>query len=91
MTRLNLILVLALVACALGVVAATHQSRKLFQEIEREQGRTRQLEVEFGQLQLEQSTWASHARIEQVARGRLHMKEPAPAQVLPVNKTETAN
>ena len=64
MLRLNSALAALIVASALGVVAAQHQSRKLVTEIEREQGRTRALEVEFGQLQLEQSTWAAHARID---------------------------
>jgi cell division protein FtsL len=45
-------------------VAANHNARKLFTQLEREQGRMRDLEVEWGQLQLEQSTWAGHARIE---------------------------
>ena len=42
------------------------------------------LEIEWGQLQLEQSTWAAHARIEKVARERLHMKPPVAGQVLAV-------
>ncbi len=44
----------------------------------------RELEVEWGQLQLEQSTWAAHARIEKIARERLGMKVPAPGQVVSV-------
>lgn len=84
MLRLNLILIALLLASALGAVASQHKARKLFHELEREQERTRQLEVEWGQLQLEQSTWAAHARIEKIARDRLHMKPPAPAQVVAV-------
>ena len=84
MLRLNLALIAIVLASALGAVASQHKARKLFTEMEREQERMRQLEVEWGQLQLEQSTWASHARIEKVARERLRMKPPAPGQVLAV-------
>lgn len=85
MLRLNLILIVLIVASALGVVAAQHKSRKLVTEIEREQERMRALEVEFGQLQLEQSTWAAHARIEKIARERLGMRAPSAGQVLAVD------
>lgn len=78
MARLNLILLAVAVACALSAVAANHRARKLFVELEREQTRMRQLDVEWGQLQLEQSTWANPARIERIAREKLQMKTPAP-------------
>jgi cell division protein FtsL len=48
----------------------------LFAELEQEQERAKQLDVEWGQLQLEQSTWAMHARIERIARERLRMSVP---------------
>jgi cell division protein FtsL len=82
--RLNLALIAIALASALGGVASQHKARKLFAELEREQERMRQLEVEWGQLQLEQSTWAAHARVEKIARERLHMKPPAPGQILAV-------
>ena len=85
MLRLNLILLALIVASALGVVAAQHKSRKLVTEIEREQERMRALEVEFGQLQLEQSTQAAHTRVEKIARERLAMRAPAVGQVLAVD------
>lgn len=77
MVRLTTLLILLSIACALGVVTSQHQSRKLVTAIEREQARTRALEVEWGQLQLEGSTWAAHARVEKIARERLHMVAPA--------------
>ena len=76
MARINLILVFALTACALGLVTSQHQARKLFAELEREQERAKQLDVEWGQLQLEQSTWAMHARVEKIAREGLRMSVP---------------
>lgn len=82
MVRLNVILLAVAVAAALFAVDANHRARKLFIELEREQVRMRNLEVEWGQLQLEQSTWANHARIERIARDKLQMKTPAPNQVV---------
>ncbi|MBI4754248.1 MAG: cell division protein FtsL [Betaproteobacteria bacterium] len=82
MLRLNLLLLAAALACAMGLVASNHSARKLFIDLEREQERTRQLEVEWGQLQLEQSTWAAHARVERIARERLHMRLPAAGGVV---------
>ena len=67
------------VASSLGVVASQHQARKLFVELEREQTRMHALEVEWGQLQLEQSTWATHGRVEKLAREKLGMIAPSPA------------
>jgi cell division protein FtsL len=74
--RINLILLLVLTACALGLVTSQYKARKLFAELEQEQERAKQLDVEWGQLQLEQSTWAMHARVEKIARDRLHMSVP---------------
>ncbi len=82
MVRVNVILIVLVLASALALVSAQHQSRKLFIELERLQTRERALEVEWGQLQLEQSTWAAHARVEKVARERLHLVTPDPRHVL---------
>lgn len=87
MLRLNLVLLLVVVVCAIGTVNANHRARKLVTQIEHEQARMRNLDVEWGQLQLEQSTWASHARVESIARDKLHMKPPTGAQVLSVDAT----
>jgi len=57
-------------------VTSQHRARKLFQDLEGEQERARQLDVEYGQLQLEMSTWANHPRIEKIARERLRMVTP---------------
>ncbi len=63
---------------AVAVVLAKQESRERFvvlQELERARDA---LNVEWGQLQLEQSTWATHGRIESVARKQLRMDMPAP-------------
>jgi len=80
--RIDALLVTLVVLSALGVVAAQHQSRKLHTALERETSRMQQLEVEWGQLQLEQSTWAAHVRIEKIARQRLQMRTPPIEEIL---------
>jgi cell division protein FtsL len=85
MARYHFVLLLIAVVSALSAVNSNHRARKLFIELEAEQKRMRDLDVEWGQLQLEQSTWASHARIEKIARDKLGMKAPAPGQIISVD------
>jgi cell division protein FtsL len=80
-TRLNILLILIVIACALSVVTSQHKARKLFMELERKQERARQLAVEWGQLQLEQSTWAMRARVERIATKQLLMKVPDASKI----------
>ena len=82
MLRTNMVLLFFVVFCALGVITSQHKARKLFQELEAEQERARQLDVELGQLQLELSTWATPPRIEKIAKERLKMRTPDPKAVL---------
>jgi cell division protein FtsL len=88
MTRVSLILLGALIACALSLVTSRHDSRRLFVELEREQARGRQLETEYGQLQLEQSTWGMPARVEKIARENLRMQLPPAGRVEIVDTTK---
>ena len=82
MLRVNFFLLLAVAICSLSVVTSQHQARKLFQGLEGEQERARQLEVEFGQLQIQLSTWATSPRIEKIAREKLNMRTPESSRVL---------
>ena len=81
MARLNFLLLAILALCALGLVTSQHKARKLVAAHEREQTRARHIDVEWGQLQLEQSTWAMHQRIERLAHERLHMAMPEQQRV----------
>ena len=63
-------------ATALGVVYAKFESRKLFVELQSLHQERDAMNVEWGQLQLEQSTWAMNARVEKIAHERLHMSVP---------------
>jgi cell division protein FtsL len=76
MTRLNLILFAVLMMTALGVVTAQHKARKLYFELQQVNDAAKQYEIEWGQLQLEQSTWAMHSRIESIASKHLNMEVP---------------
>jgi cell division protein FtsL len=84
--KLNLLLLLVLIACALGLVTSQHKARKLFSNLEREQMRARELDVEFGQLQLEASTWGLHSRVDKIAAGTLGMRVPDPRRVRVVER-----
>ncbi|GIZ50919.1 cell division protein FtsL [Noviherbaspirillum aridicola] len=84
--RINLILTVLLVLCALSLVNSQYQARRLFIELERAQAAARQLEIEWSQLQLDQSTLAKHARIEANARRDLGMMPVTPARTQYINK-----
>ncbi|MDO9283066.1 MAG: cell division protein FtsL [Methylotenera sp.] len=90
MTRLNLILFFALMFSALGLVSAQHKARKLYSELEHLSEAEKQFKQEYGQLQLEQSTWAMHSRVEQVAAQQLLMQVPDAKRIQVVTATEVA-
>ena len=79
-SRINIVLTIALVLCALSAINAQYQARSLFIELERAHAAARQLEIEWAQLQLDQSTLANHARIEANARRELNMVPVTPAR-----------
>jgi cell division protein FtsL len=76
MIKLNFILFFILVFCALGLVTSQHMARKLYVELQQQEDVSKQLDTEWSQLQLEQSTWAMHSRLDQVAGDLLHMHVP---------------
>lgn len=76
MSRLNVVMALVLVVCALAVVQAQHRSRTYFVELERLKKEAHVLDEQWGQLQLEQSTWANPARVDTLARTRLGLVPP---------------
>ena len=81
MVRLNLFLFAILIACALALVTAQHKARKLYVDLQKEQELAKRLEVEWGQLQLEQRTWAMHGRIEKIAAEKLNMRVPPSSRI----------
>ncbi len=81
MLRLNFILLCVVILCALGVVTSQHKARKSFIELQAEKDKAQQMEVEWGQLQLEQSTLALPARVEKIASRQLQMQMPQGKQI----------
>ena len=75
------VLWLALLAAAIGVVWSKHQARSLFIELQALHAERDALDIEWGQLKLEQSAWAMHGRVEQTARLNLQMVVPRPDEV----------
>lgn len=83
MTRILLVVVIvASIATAIGVVYARHQHRVLFVQLNQLDRERDELNIEFGRLQLEQATVAESTRVEQIARDRLGMKSPESADVV---------
>lgn len=66
---------------ALGAIWSKHQARSLFVELQRLEMERDRLDIEWGQLKLEQSAWSTHGRVEQVARANLKMVIPQPQEV----------
>ncbi len=81
MFKWNILLVFVLVACALGVVASQNKARKIFLALENEKKIAQRIEVEWGRLQLEQSTLVMRERIESKATEELGMRVPSATQV----------
>lgn len=81
---LLVVLILANVGSAIGVIYARHRHRVLFVELSRLEKARDELNIEFGRLQLEQATVAESNRIDQIARTRLGMKFPEAADVVVV-------
>ncbi len=72
---------LATLASAAGAIYCRHRARQLFIELEGLNARRDNLQIEWGQLQLEQSAWSTHAFVESVASAKLHMAMPPPKEI----------
>lgn len=77
----ELLLGLMVLGSAIAAVYAKHESRKLFIELQVLNAERDRLAVEWGQLQIEQSAWSTHARVEQIAREDMNLRPPTPDQV----------
>lgn len=75
-------LTLALVASAVATVYVQHLRRASFIELRGLEHERDALQVEWGQLRLEQSTWSAHERIERLAVEQLELRPPSPADVI---------
>ena len=80
------VLWVAVLASGVSVIYAKHMGRQNFVELERLIDERDQLEIDWGRLRLEQSTWATHGRVEQLARERLDMHVPEPENIVVVQE-----
>ena len=79
MTRLNIVLLIAVLASALYLVRTQYESRRLFTEIDRTVSEGRRLEMEHERLQLEKRGQATPLRVEKLAKEQLQMRTATPA------------
>ena len=76
-----LVFIVVCVTSAMALVYTRHESRKLFVELETLSDERDELNIEWGQLQIEQSTWATHARIEKLAVEELSLERPETSDI----------
>lgn len=79
-------LAIAVIATAIACVYARHESRKQFTALQVLIAERDTLEVEWGRLQIEQSTWSTHSRVERLARRKMKMRNPEAAEIMVVQK-----
>ena len=83
---LTIVFAAVCVVSALAIIYTKHDSRKLFVELEQLTAERDQLNIEWGQLQIEQSTWATHARIERVALDELSLVRPQATEIYVIER-----
>ena len=76
------VLWVAVLASSAGAVYCKFRARQLFIELERLSAQRDDLDIQWGQLQLEQSAWSTHAFVESVAGKKLHMSMPVPKDIV---------
>ena len=79
MTRLNVVLLLAVLASAIYLVHTQYESRRLFTELDRATAEARRLESDHQRLQVEKRAQATPLRVEKIARAQLNMRTATPA------------
>ncbi len=85
-TILAVLLFLSVTGSAVSVAYAKFQTRMLFVQMEILRKQRDELDIEWGQLRLEQSTWATHGRIEGLARNRLNMVIPENSEIVVISR-----
>jgi cell division protein FtsL len=80
------IFALVCVLSSMAIIYTKHEARKLFVELEALTHERDELNIEWGQLQIEQSTWATHARIERVATDDLSLERPESSEIYVIER-----
>jgi cell division protein FtsL len=91
MTRLNALLLVALIISSVYLVRVAHESRRLFAELDRAQNEERALDTEYERLQTEKQAQATPLRVEQMARDKLVMRTATPAVTMYVSEAPAAS
>ncbi len=79
MTRLNIVLLFAVVASAMYLVRTQYESRRVFVELEKASNESRKLETERERLDVDKRAQATPLRIEKIAKEQLQMRTASPA------------
>lgn len=79
MSRLNVLLLLALIVSSLFLIRSAYDARRLFAEIHKSEVEATRLEGEFKRLEAERQAQATSLRVERTARERLAMRTVTPA------------
>ena len=82
MIRLNLVLLLAVIASAVYLVSVQYDSRRLFAELDKARSEAKRLESDYDRLQVEKRAQATPSRVERIAREKLQMTYPGREQVI---------
>jgi cell division protein FtsL len=80
------VLAVLVIASAVVCVYARHETRSQFTQLQSLITQRDALEVDWGRLQIEQSTWSTHARVEKLARKKMRMRNPVPSEILVVRQ-----
>lgn len=83
---LTMVFAVVCVMSAIALIYTKHESRKLFVQLEQLTTERDELNIEWGQLQIEQSTWATHARIERVASEELSLVRPKSTEIYVIER-----
>ena len=84
MNKSMALLIIAVVVCSLWVVELRHRNRLKFAELQTTTQERDRLNIEWGQLLLEQGAWSEQRRVEETARARLGLAQPVPEQIVVV-------
>jgi cell division protein FtsL len=91
MTRLNIVLLIAVIASALYLVRTQYESRRLFVEVEKAQNLSRKLDLERERLEVEKRAQATPLRVEKLAKEQLQMRTATPAVTQYVRSVPTTS
>jgi cell division protein FtsL len=91
MMRLNIVLLIAVIASALYLVRVQYESRRVFVDVEKEQSLARKLNQERERLDVDKRAQATPSRVEKIAKEQLQMRSTTPAVTHYVRLAQTAS